>query len=249
MTPIEAPPGGPNVVGATGGSGTRVVARVLARSGMYIGRNLNRADDALPFAEYSDTWINRYLTAPAEAEPGMRAALERLLADHLAGRKRRQERWGWKEPRSIYLVPFLHEAMPALRFLHVVRDGRDMAFSGNQFQPAKHGDAALGETAYATEQERAIALWAQVNERAADYGERVLGSAYARLRFEDLCAEPERRVAEALAFVGLDGDAAKLARKEVEPPSSLGRYRSEDPALVERLEAIAGAALARFGYA
>jgi len=238
---------GPNVIGATGGSGTRVVAHIARQAGMFIGKRLNRADDALAFGDFSDAWINRYLTDGPTEE--MRAELDRVVTEHLAARKAKQAAWGWKEPRSIYLLPFLHEAMPSLRFLHVIRDGRDMAFSANQFQPAKHGDAALGDREYETEQERSIALWAQVNTRAAGYGETALGDAYLRLRFEDLCAEPEQNVERLLAFFGLEGNARKLAHKEVKPPDSLGRYRAEDQELVARLEQIAAEALARFGYA
>jgi hypothetical protein len=31
----------PNIIGATGGSGTRVIARIVRRGGMFIGENLS----------------------------------------------------------------------------------------------------------------------------------------------------------------------------------------------------------------
>ncbi|CAN0318443.1 unnamed protein product, partial [Hapterophycus canaliculatus] len=40
--------------------------------------------------------------------------------------------WGFKAPVSMVLVPFFEEAWGRAKFLHVVRDGRDIAFSGNQ---------------------------------------------------------------------------------------------------------------------
>lgn len=40
--------------------------------------------------------------------------------------------WGFKAPVSMLLVPFFQEAWGQAKFLHVVRDGRDIAFSGNQ---------------------------------------------------------------------------------------------------------------------
>ena len=47
------------------------------------------------------------------------------------------------EGASEHLPPsFFHAISPALRFLHVVRDGRDMALSENQNQLRKHGEAA-----------------------------------------------------------------------------------------------------------
>jgi hypothetical protein len=50
----------PSIMGATGGSGTRVVARIARRTGLFIGANLNPAEDALEIAAYYDRWINPY---------------------------------------------------------------------------------------------------------------------------------------------------------------------------------------------
>ncbi|BCW93430.1 MAG: hypothetical protein KatS3mg007_1324 [Thermoanaerobaculum sp.] len=78
--------------------------------------------------------------------------LGQLLEEHLrplVSEQRggaRYSAWGWKEPRSIYLLPFWNELMPSLRFIHVIRDGRDMAFSANQNQLRKHGKCILGES-------------------------------------------------------------------------------------------------------
>ena len=136
----------PSIMGATGGSGTRVVARIARRAGLFIGTNLNPAEDSLDIAEYYDRWINPYLWhAPGlgpDVQPEMRAELGPLLERHRAPAE--GGRWGWKEPRSIFLVSFLARSLPGLRLVHVVRDGRDVAFSKNQNQPRKHADAFLG---------------------------------------------------------------------------------------------------------
>src|SRR5919201_3318015 len=187
----------PVVIGATGGSGTRVFARVARLTGLFIGEDRNPAEDALPVAEYYDRWINPYLwhrrdLAP-DPEAEMRAELDALLERHRAPADGGP--WGWKEPRSVYLLDFLARALPGMRFLHVVRDGRDVAFSKNQNQPRKHGPAFLGtESPEPDAPLRAIELWSAVNIEAADVGERVLGERYRRIRYEDLCADPEPTV-------------------------------------------------------
>jgi len=239
--PVERLPAGlePGVIGATGGSGTRVVARIVKRGGMFVGSDLNRSEDALDFAAFFDRWVGRELAPRAAAE--LRALVARQH-EEAGGRP-----WGWKEPRSVYLLPFLAAELPGLRFLHVVRDGRDMAFSENQVQLRKHGDAVLGASDE-PEELRSITLWREVNTRAADFGERELGDRYLRLRFEDLCAEPAACVAEVLAFFGLEGDAARIAADEVRAPESIGRWREADPETVRALEERAGDALRRFGY-
>jgi hypothetical protein len=243
---------GPNVIGATGGSGTRVVARILRTSGVYTGVKLNPYEDAVEFGFYSDRWINDYVQAGGDVSPErlaeMEADLRSVLADHLSTAPAGSAAWGWKEPRSIYLLRFWNEVMPDVRFLHFLRDGRDMAFSENQNQLTWHGGAVLGaDLGRAKKPVRSIALWNRVNLAAADYGERVLGSRYLRVRFEDLCAEPVPTIGSIFAFFGLDGDV-EAAAAEVRPPSSLGRWQGRRSKIVGQLNETAGPALERFGY-
>ena len=58
--------------------------------------------------------------------------------------------YGWKAPVSMLLLPFLREVFGPIKFLHVVRDGRDIALSSNQspvkkFYSAFYGKESLGE--------------------------------------------------------------------------------------------------------
>jgi hypothetical protein len=239
------------VIGATGGSGTRVVARILRDGGMFTGEKLNPYEDAVELGFYSDRWIDGYVESggelSGETRREMAADLGAVLADHLSTLPEGAVAWGWKEPRSIYLLRFWNETLPGLRFLHFVRDGRDMAFSENQNQLKKHGKAVLGdELRKAKTPLRSIALWNRVNAAAADYGERELGPRYLRVRFEDLCERPGATVAGIYAFFGLEGDAEAIGAAAVRPPETLGRWRSHK--LADELTRIGEPTLARFGY-
>jgi hypothetical protein len=240
------------VIGATGGSGTRVVARILHRAGLYIGTSLNESYDAIELGDYSDRWINRYVRfrdvgLPAELERDMVADLDVVLARHLAPLGSEQRPWGWKEPRSIYLLPFFHRRFPELRFLHVVRDGRDMALSSNQNQLRRHG-AAIGVTGGGRSvPEQSIALWSWINLETARHGESFLGERYLRVRFEDLCSDPTAVSAAILGFFELDADP-DIAVEEVSPPRTVGRWRDADPILADRLHRIGCEALTELGY-
>jgi len=242
---------GPRVIGATGGSGTRVLARITRAGGLFIGARLNDYEDALDFGAYSDRWINPFVSAngslPDAERQEMTSELATIVERHCADLPADALGWGWKEPRSIYLVPFLRAQMPTLRFLHFVRDGRDMAFSDNQFQLKKHGSAALESRISWRRPVRSIALWSRVNQMAADFGERELGPDYLRVRFEDLCAEPRAAVERIYTFFGLVG-YVDAAASEVQPPQTLGRWRERPSRLVARLEREAQPALRRFGY-
>ena len=244
---------GPRVIGATGGSGTRVLARIARAGGLFIGTRLNDYEDALDFGAYSDRWINPFVSAngtPPEAIAAeMTSDLAATVELHCADLPGEALGWGWKEPRSIYLLPYLDTVMPSLRYVHFVRDGRDMAFSENQNQLRKHGSVVLDDEQRRLERPlQSIALWTTVNLRAAAYGDGVLGDRYLRVRFEDLCSEPAATTRNVFDFFDLDGDAEGMAVDAVRPPSTLGRWRDEKRSTVAALEEIAAPALERFGY-
>jgi len=247
----------PVVIGATGGSGTRVIARLARHAGYDLGRNLNSAEDALEFYSFHEKWINPFVSAErrgtalpkSEAEQmemEFRSALER----HQPADLRTDRRWGWKAPRSIYLLPFLHRQLPNLKFIHVLRAGRDMILSANQNQLRKHAPAVLTlpERLFRSLPERALLLWARVNVRAAEFGETNLRENYLRLRFEDLCARPVETTVQLMNFLGARADAEPIARAEISPPATLQRWRSYPAPLIAKLEKLGRDSLRRFGY-
>ena len=259
--PAHLPPG-PMPIGATGGSGTRAVARIVQQAGLWIGHQLNESMDAVEFGLYSNRWIDAFLAAtqrwrgplPPQQRSDMLAEVQRIVWAHLqpllsSPGDGRWLAWGWKEPRSMYLLPFWDELFPALRFLHLVRDGRDMAFSANQNQLLKHGDAMLGPADPGAPQPlRSIALWSRANTLVATYAARHLRGRYLRIRFEELCAHPVPTVAAILAFFGLPPEQAEQAAALVSPPATLGRWRQADAHLQRALHREAAPALVRFGY-
>jgi len=245
----------PLVIGGTGGSGTRVVARIVRRAGWFIGTNLNPSEDSMEFPEMYDMWINRYLLrdiVPLSAEEetlllrGFCQAIERHrspMTDHTIP-------WGWKEPRSIYFLPFLDSHWTGVRFIHVVRDGRDMAFSTNQHQCRKHGPAVLRqELRDAPQPVRSAKLWALVNSQAAQYGETQMPGRYLRVRYEDLCGKREPAIGAILQFLDSRAPLDESMLQEVASPGSIGRWRnSGDPLIVGQINEVASEALHRFDY-
>lgn len=207
----------PVVIGATGGSGTRVFVRILRHAGWYMGRNLNSFGDALEFKDFLDRWINRYTESRLAGEEfpedaRLRADLEECVRRHRSGMADASNRWGWKSPRTMYLLPAIHALFPEMSYLHVVRDGRDIAFSRNQRQLGRHGDLVLGESwADKPRPVRSIGLWSRVNAMTAEYGEQHLGERYLRVRFEDLCEHPEETVDRIYGFLGVQPSSRKAA--------------------------------------
>ncbi len=244
---------GPTVIGATGGSGTRAVAQIVRGGGVFLGERLNESDDALDFAAFSERWLASLLASGTEAGPtsfdaAMVDDFEASVTRHLAPIEGSPRRWGWKEPRSMFLLPFCDAQFPTMRFVHVVRDGRDMAFSTNQNQLRKLGRALLDPDAESWPGSlRSIAVWQRANSAAADYGEARMDERYLRLRFEDLCDDPEAVIERILVALGLPGTPRDLAT-HIKRPSTIGRWRWEDAGVIAQLQQVAGPTLARFGY-
>ena len=251
----------PIVVGCTGGSGSRVIAQILRALGVFMGDRCNPADDAIPFAKFDWHW-GRFIVATSRdphgvalraARPLVRVpatyALQFTAMRHRAGY--REGRWGWKHPHSYLLLPFLQSVYGRFRFVHLVRDGTDMATSSNQRQLRHYGDLFLSA------QQRQLPLpvqaalfWSRANLAARDAGERLLGDRYVWLRLEDLCARPGDEVRTLATRLGIDAriDAMNRAVALPESPATLGRGREVDESLRRALLDAASPALAAFGY-
>jgi len=234
-----------------------VIARIARHAGYNLGSNLNSSEDALEFYPFHEEWINRFVSAerrgkslPAWQSERMNEDFRAVLARHLPEAERSGTRWGWKAPRSIYLLPFLHAQFAGLKFIHVLRDGRDMALSQNQNQLHKHGRSVLSwhERLFHSLPELAALLWEKVNLWTAEYGESTLRGSYLRVRFEDLCAKPMETTAQIVNFLEAPINPEPIARTEISPPKSLGRWRTCSPRVVAKLEAMAATSLRKFGY-
>lgn len=142
--------------------------------------------------------------------------------------------WGWKEPNTHMVLEPLLELQPGLRYVHVMRNGLDMAFSANQNQLRIWGPRALGPR-FDTSPRASLAFWRWAQERvfalAARYPGRVLV-----LDFDRLCRAPVDELARLTSSLGLSSDRARcveLARL-VRIPTTVGRFRCADPSMLDQ---------------
>ena len=240
---MDADRAAPVVVGGTGGSGTRLAARLLRELGVDLGARVNGAEDALAFVGLYDTYVNDYLESGAVDMVRFEPDLARAIGEHRGAAA--AGAWGWKNPRSIFLLPLLDRLIPGLRFVHMVRHGLDMATSANRNQLLAHGRTVLGaECDTLPEEARAALLWKRVNERAADYGARMPGR-YFLVRYEDLCTDASAALAPLAAALGLARPRGGW-RERIEPAAP--RFRALAPQARAALRTQIDDALERFGY-
>lgn len=239
----------PLIIGGTGGSGTRVIMRIVQSAGVDMGSRLNETDDAVAFFAFHNFWVNQaFFGLDRKLPPPERRAMDRQFREclHIHCEKMQEsEQWGWKTPRSLLLLPFLHRHFPALRFIHVIRDGRDMALSKNQNQLRDHGAAILGRQIDVSNPLDSFAFWLKTNNAAADYGERILRRQYLRLRFEDVFTNTTEICERLWEFIGLKGD---LSLAGIVPPKTIGRWKDAPPEIKQAFNELGEESLRRFGY-
>jgi hypothetical protein len=179
-------------------------------------------------------------------------------------------RWGDKSPSYVRRMRRVASALPEAHFIHLVRDGRDVALSQVEvdFGPDEVGEAARE--------------WVEGIGKARRQARRVRH--YLELRYEDLVADPEPALRRVCGFIDLRWDAAMLDYHEgagdrmaevtrdfergdgpaipaavrasrhtrvAEPPQRerAGRWRTDmSPSDREAFEGIAGELLAELGY-
>ena len=247
------------VVGGTGGSGTRVLAGLLAANGMAMPEPRNSAEDWLGLQRFLRLWSKRILTETASLdyrfedlpramrrgiEADLVAAFDGALSDAAASGA---VPFGWKNPRSIFVLPALAHFLPRLSFVHLVRDGRDMALSKNDRQNSLYFELLFGEPEPEDPRLASARFWARANLEAMAAGRRLLGARYHLVRFEDACDPASPALPGLVAALG-------LPRSETAgffaAPESAGRWRGLPPDEAAAVVAAAGpAALAAFGYA
>lgn len=152
--------------------------------------------------------------------------------------------WGWKEPTSHFYIGQVLGYFRNARYIHVVRHGLDMAFSGNVNQVMRFGRLHDVESSSPPD---ALRFWVAANRAAVrkmkEFDKRCL-----ILRFEDLCLYPEETVKKIADFIGIRLGTPEIERFAgyVKRPGSIGRYRGRS---LEGFDKEDLAALADFGYA
>jgi len=138
---------------------------------------------------------------------------------------------GWKEPNTHLVLDRLWRLAPDLKYVHVRRNGLDMAFSQNQNQPRFWGERILGEVARQVDPVYSLRYWCAAEKRV----ENIVSSMQQQgnfflLNYDLLCRNPEPVISDLLRFFGVSVEACVLEElvASVRPPKSIGRYRDHD---------------------
>ena len=209
MPVIAGPPAFPFIVGC-GRSGTTLVRAVLDANPLiavppesfFIVDLAKHRDEPFTASAFVDDLLvhDRFAMWPCDHEEVRRAVLLDPPRD-FAGAVRRvfaayaesqgKPRYGDKTPRYVTHLPALAALLPEARFIHVVRDGRDVApgIVGMRWGP----DNLRGAAVY----------WQRHVERGRSAGRALDPARYLEVSYEELVADPRPVVERICAFVDI----------------------------------------------
>jgi hypothetical protein len=168
---------------------------------------------------------------------------------------RGKHRWGDKTPGYSLEIPLISKLWPESRFIHVIRDGRDVALS---FLDVFRRNAGLPMVAEA---------WARRTRKARSDGRSLGSNRYFEMHYEYIVSDTEAALRDVCKAINLDfrpqmlryyeraggsipSREKRLHKNVLKPPTSgLRDWRSQmDPRSASIFEAIAGNELTAFGY-
>lgn len=144
-------------------------------------------------------WPLTITAAELVAAAGEKSFAGLYAALHMAYAKQgNKQRWGEKTPRNAFWIDEIHALFPDSRFIHIVRDGRDMAIDISD-------SILLPYSVYS-----GANLWQRYVLAIRDSMHRLPGGSFMEVRYEDLCANPETAIRKLCGFLGEDFDRAML---------------------------------------
>ncbi|MCW2708626.1 MAG: sulfotransferase [Frankiales bacterium] len=199
MSPDASPPvawdGHLAVVVGCGRSGTTWLERMLMSARAAGGVD---GVESFAFEQGAPLWLHLDAMAPLVDRPRLVRALrdfyDTVFAEALAAHAPSARVFVEKTPMHSLLLPQLSAVYPDASYIHLVRDGRDVARSISQV-----GFFGIPDPADAARLWRRVLV--SVRAAAPELGR------FREVRYEDLLADPVEQVSDLLGWLGVDVDA------------------------------------------
>ena len=164
--------------------------------------------------------------------PALRSSVLEAARQSISSSRKNQstcELWGWKQPNTHVLVPLLAQYLPRMKYIYVVRNGLDMAFSYNQNQLKYFWGDLLLEGDIEPTPRNALRYWVASYKRIC--GDRaLLGDRLYLLDFDSLCKNPIEQLKHLNKFLDVEvsHDILEAIARAIIVPDSTGRYQYQD---------------------
>ena len=261
--------GPPVVIFNKSHSGSRLLARAIAESGVFMGAHQNESNDSWDILKVVEYLVEHYypdysaLWDPDRPPDEKLADLVRdVFASHTEGMAQ-GARWGWKLCETAYILPVVDFLFPQARHIHLIRDGRDVAFTDHRAPNRPfwkkiyfNTDGMLawrGLKFHRRDYERRSHIynalhWANSVSVGRAYGA-MLRERYLEVRYEDLCESFQSTATSVLRFINAQDIAGTV--EKVLPTvyqNSVHKYRSQPKQKVDEVSELAKPLLISLGY-
>ncbi|MBI3758116.1 MAG: sulfotransferase [Deltaproteobacteria bacterium] len=250
----------PVILMGRGKSGTRLLAWACTALGVAIGATPRRPSGDIEhryFRQTVRTLARRNLTARTHTDfPPWDVAWFQHAVDHAWSMLRRIQPdailWGWKWPETYLIAPLVLRTFPRARFIHIVRDGRDVAFKHHLTDDLSRplGQALLRHLGAQTEPHylQAARSWQYQVEVYRQFSALLAPDQHLDLTYEDLCRAPQEMLEQVAAFLGLPmTTAVRDYAGEIRQDNIKQFYQAPESQLRE-VEALIGSTLSALGY-
>ncbi len=219
-------------IGGVGGSGTRLVAELCKQLGFHLGSNLNISNDNNNYPDLRGMLVNSCCDAQ-EQNQKFAQAINVFIEDIKSETLNRTEYigWGWKVPGTFFNLKHFNKLIPSMKYIHVVRNGLDMAFSSNQNQLKNWGPLLGINYQEKRIHKDSLDYWLEANNLAIETGLNLMKERFHVLEFDNLCNNPKDEFLLLLEFLNIntitETDLKKLINM-IKIPKSINRYLNYD---------------------
>jgi hypothetical protein len=251
-------------------SGSRLLARLLEESGVFMGAHQNASRDSLDIFELVHYLVVNYYPdynarrGTLSADAVLAELIDQTFRSHLAGYDPGGgSLWGWKLCETSYIVPVLDSLFPRAKFIHLLRDGRDVAFCDHRgprgpfWRKVYFNSARIKSWQSLWMNKWTYPLcsyyfnsihWANAVRVGRAYGS-TLGDRYLEVRYEDLVLDYESTAAKVIRYAGLgeQPDAVRRLAPSVRA-TSVHKYQRQSAKKLRCVTKVIGPDLVAFGY-
>lgn len=239
-----------------GHSGTRVLSVVCMHLGIQLGTSTTTGDaDDRTFTRTIKKIATRNFTSGSLNHVRKKELIcfQNAVLKYYKNISSPQTLWGWKFPETYLICDYIAQTFPHARYIHLVRDGRDLAFKKHLTDDPKRklGKKLLGHinAMDLPHYLQAAMSWAFQVDRFDEFRKTLNSNQVLDIKFEDICREPMVAMQAVCEFLNIpmteryEGHIIKQLDL-----NKIAQYKNEDPAKIREIESTIIGTLKRYHY-
>jgi hypothetical protein len=130
-------------------------------------------------------------------ERSLARIIDEVYTSYAAQAFPRAKVWGDQSPLHTFYLPYIHRIFPQARYIHMLRDGRDVTAS----LVSRYGDGHLFES---------VLRWKTSLKRVKQLQGIISPDQFIEIRYEALVRQPELTLSQVCKFIGIDYSPSML---------------------------------------